>query len=182
MLTMFLQFRFLYDFPRQPNMDFCSAPIGLWMDGWCVDRLPFLSRQAHRSFFHGSAASRSHLPAGESVLPTMTLSASCKVSWAHPQDEGKGFCAAKRLCGVARSSKRASGTSKASCLSGQRQHGCSLYSPVGGIEPLQGALRAGLCVRDATLLPAPLLVSPTWRDFPYKSVTSLRIVIQNNLH
>ena len=58
-------------------------------EGW----FPFLSRQVHRSVFHGSAASRIHLPAGESVLPTMTLSASCKVSWAHPQDEGKGFCA-----------------------------------------------------------------------------------------
>ena len=92
--------------------------------------------------FYGSAASRIHLPAGDSVLPTMTLSASCKVSWAHPQDEGKGFCAAKRLCRVAR------------LIAGKRdKQGVLLvraaavmaffYSPVGGMVPLQGALRAG---------------------------------------
>ena len=72
----------------------------------------------------------------------MTLSASCKVSWAHPQDEGKGFCVAKRLCRVAR------------LIAGKRdKQGVLLvraaaamaffYSPIGGIVPLQGALRAG---------------------------------------
>ena len=105
--------------------------------------------------FHVSAASWIHLPAGESVLPTMTLSASCKVSWAHPQDEGQRLLRGKTPLWGCPLCSRASGTSKVSCLSGQRQQSVSLYSPVGGIEPLQGALRAGSYVAVQRRYPPP---------------------------